>query len=511
MHRAGETRFIFSLIAPVTGEFTTLDLQSPSFQHGGHLTAGTVPEPLGQGKELLAADWNGMNVIFEYMNPQATECAIQDFAMAWANLSTYAAVGNSGYNDALQAITDQVTAAGAIPSLPNGSAIGRIRTNERLFFPSGVSQYNKNENKAATDSWDNSTWELRQYEINAQTHLIEQAPVSNTPVSAANYVTPDISNSSFLNNQSILTNSSRSFNLGTDSNALIADPVRCDALLDWAFHPGNDRRILNERHSMPKMFPGTSTPLLAGSAVLHMDYVHFLNFNWKANTYWRPYSAGTYTSAGNYLRDREIRQKLSINTCQGCHAGETKTVFTHVRPLGYGEEADYMGTTPGYHYNFGSTKLRLDTRFASNDGTSAVRNGASIQTDPNYSKSKADENRYFQKVSAFITGRSYTGKQGFPTFDDDDPMDVDDDKAMSEFNKFVVNDPANMTQFNAAGLPPRAKIIDPALGLEWDQQHGFNELLRRMKDMCTLLNVKCDNTSVTMRVFTIVTYAPNIE
>jgi hypothetical protein len=43
----------------------------------------------------------------------------------------------------------------------------------------------------------------------------------------------------------------------------------------------------------------------------------------------------------------EARHKFSLSTCNGCHAGETNTVFTHVKPAAFGVEASLSGFMTG--------------------------------------------------------------------------------------------------------------------------------------------------------------------
>ncbi|MBJ6762686.1 hypothetical protein JGU66_18120 [Myxococcaceae bacterium JPH2] len=75
----------------------------------------------------------------------------------------------------------------------------------------------------------------------------------------------------------------------------------------------NMSSVLAESHTFPEdLFE--NQPLLAGSALTPFNFV------------W------TVQSVPN-----EARFKLSVNTCNGCHSGETNTVFLHVRPRGEGQ------------------------------------------------------------------------------------------------------------------------------------------------------------------------------
>lgn len=50
--------------------------------------------------------------------------------------------------------------------------------------------------------------------------------------------------------------------------------------------------------------------------------------------FWNP-----TTVTGTRINNDLARHKLSLNTCSGCHAGETKTAFTHVSPTDFGVPA----------------------------------------------------------------------------------------------------------------------------------------------------------------------------
>lgn len=104
-------------------------------------------------------------VIFEFGLP-ADNC---DEIRAWANdfhaLGAFNSFG-SAYKRALEAITNRVTAIGADPTKPNGSAINQIRTNELEFF--------------------GPEWELREFRLNSAVDVFP-APLDETTVAQ----TPD--------------------------------------------------------------------------------------------------------------------------------------------------------------------------------------------------------------------------------------------------------------------------------------------------------------------------------
>jgi hypothetical protein len=77
----------------------------------------------------------------------------------------------------------------------------------------------------------------------------------------------------------------------------------------------NESAILVERHTVSESFDGVA--FLAGSAITPFGF------------FW----------PGEGISNNEARHKLSLNTCNGCHAGETNTTFLHVAPREPGEAA----------------------------------------------------------------------------------------------------------------------------------------------------------------------------
>jgi hypothetical protein len=80
------------------------------------------------------------------------------------------------------------------------------------------------------------------------------------------------------------------------------------------FINANMADVLAERHTVPETFGGARF-LAAGSKVPE-------NFFWRAP-----------------VADLNARHKFSLNTCNGCHAAETGTEFTHISPRAAGRTA----------------------------------------------------------------------------------------------------------------------------------------------------------------------------
>ena len=88
------------------------------------------------------------------------------------------------------------------------------------------------------------------------------------------------------------------------------------------FITANAAQILAETHTVPLQWGVPGQPFLGGSAPMFTQ-----SFFWDG-----PAPAGTSVPT-------ELRHKFSLNTCNGCHAGETATPFTHVFPRAAGQEA----------------------------------------------------------------------------------------------------------------------------------------------------------------------------
>lgn len=234
----GEIRFVFGLV----------DTQSASCVSGN---TGSTRQ---------------MTVIFEYGDVSGACNSVKNRANEWIDLSSMV-LGSPAYNAALQAITDDVTTANAVPAKPNGSALNQLRTNEiALQFP----------------------WQLREFVIDGISGNLESTTIKQTP-------DPD------------------QFRLGS---AVMAD-----------YMEQNVEEILCESHTIPLSFNGA--PFLGSFT----DYGFGTIWNAPANPVGGfPPCHQSNVSLGVPTLKGEVRHKLSLNTCDDCHSGETSTTFTHVSP-----------------------------------------------------------------------------------------------------------------------------------------------------------------------------------
>ncbi len=238
----GEIRFVFGLVDPASPSCTSGNLGSTQ----------------------------AMTVIFEYGDTSSFCTSVKARANEWIDLSSMA-FGTAAFNAALQAITDDVTTANAMPNKPNGSALNQLRTNEiALSFP----------------------WQLREFVIDSGSASLVSATIKQTPDPAL------FRNSSLVTKQFMETN---------------ADAISC------------------ESHVVPDTFAGN--PFLGS----HADY--------GFGTVWTAHPTTTIvpgagfctetTASGTPTLEGTVRHKLSLNTCDDCHSGETQTAFTHVKPQSF--------------------------------------------------------------------------------------------------------------------------------------------------------------------------------
>lgn len=421
MSNTGETRFIYTLVN-LYDEYDDLS--------GSILYAAAGMPPVQQNQGVGAPgflDWQGMNVIFEFGNVQTDLCGALAYAQKWLHLSQLPfAPYSSDFNDYLDtAITSMVIKPNAAAGLgkPNGSAINRIRTNERIFF---------HVPGTTGEAWSEGNWQFRQFELDAS-GKIGQVPLTNTPINTANNPT----------------------NLSPGLAPPTLLPYDQALLLDWMFsNVATRNRILLGNHSMPETYalPGMPLSTLRSPAgMVDWKFPHYWEMSWDPGTvpsatHYTAYASSTTLPNPDSIY-REMRHQVSLNTCQGCHAGETKTLFTQIMPLGYGQPARYWETPSDVN-----TK-NIDTRFGGNSS------GAYDYPAPGP----------YQNVSAFLTGRKY--QHGAYQSDGTlwPPMTL-----LDVYNAYSPN---NGSMYGTLGV-----------------YYSYNDLKRREEDLCRLINNGCDPT-----------------
>jgi len=103
-------------------------------------------------------------VILEFGVPFSGCLNLQAYARQWRQLSALP-IGSPVYNAALQAITQQVVAAGAGAGKVNGSTLNQLRTNENRL----------------DDTGDGLDWELREFRLDAASGGLATVTLAQTP------------------------------------------------------------------------------------------------------------------------------------------------------------------------------------------------------------------------------------------------------------------------------------------------------------------------------------------
>ncbi len=226
-------------------------------------------------------------IIFEYGINKRTCSSVKTFAQEWNNLNSLA-IGTPAYNSALESITNQFLLSGTSPSKPNQNSINQIRTNEIAL---------------------SSPWELREFNLNTAGQL-ELTTVKQEPAVKYN---AKISNAeverlvAFINaNQSDIENNDYTVTADVPFSSTTATPAQ---------------KFLGGKSETS--FPPTGTPPSA--------------HHWN----------GTNSVGSTFIISDEARHVFSLNTCSGCHGGETQTFFTHISPSNFGTEASLSGFLTG--------------------------------------------------------------------------------------------------------------------------------------------------------------------
>lgn len=454
---AGETRFIFTLINPITGKIPINPNQTASQQIDG----------------IGFVDWRGMNVIFEFGNVQTTNCTLKDLAQQWFDLSdpSYSfgtpSVDNT-YKQALQDITDLVTSVNSAPSKTNGSAINRIRTNEKLFATFDTVF-------TSEEAWELQDWEFRQFELDVTTSKLKMVPLTNNPPVTANYA-PNIE----------------------EDYSSISPPITNHQVIDWIYS-GHKFQVKHGNFNLP-------TNLLAGSGIVRREETQYFDLD----PIYLVSKDASYNATTPSLEAKTIRQQLSLNTCVGCHNGETKTRFTHILPIKYGQPAVYWTNTPDGSagrqddnlYPWGGTN-QLQTGGKNKGTTYDLLLGSVLNFDVSTEIHNQD---FFQHVSAFLTGRRRTEyndpNSGTDGWFDDEYDDANNDPGNFELpdsgldGLFYVNDPSNRSDYGDF----------PFL---MDQKWGYNDLARRKQSLCSFLNSNCSGlTFNALRLMAVISEVP---
>ncbi len=229
-----------------------------------------------------------MTVILEYGVPRSGCTSVRDWGRRWWALQGFKP-GTADYNDRLAKLVEEVVVAGADPSKPNGSAINQVRTNEIALA---------------------APWELREFRLG-------QAADPDELIQTTVALTPD---DGF---KPVLLNDDPGLPSFDPNPATVSGHATIDSYV--SAHLG---QLCPPVPVLPQHdFTGPDAALLAASSLSPGDPDKPPPF---AFVFWK------LLGLDNTALTCE-RHTLSINTCNGCHAGETATRnFVHINP----------GTTP---------------------------------------------------------------------------------------------------------------------------------------------------------------------
>ena len=256
--------------------------------------SGYGPSNAGEGRFVfclvLSCQPQPFNVIFEFGVNKTGCAAVQAYGKQWFDLSSLT-LGSPAYNSALQAITDQFTKCGTNPSKPDQSSLDQLRTNEAASI---------------------LPWELREFHVegaSGQQGGMVEVTVKQEPNEIYNGHIPTntAANVDILANY---VNSNQAFFIANDYEIRDSLVINGDTI----------RFLGGVSHTQ---LPPTGTP----PNEHHWD--------------------GTVATGPGFITSDSARFILSLNTCSGCHGGETQTDFRQVIPNGFGTAATLSGFLTG--------------------------------------------------------------------------------------------------------------------------------------------------------------------
>lgn len=281
-----------------------------------------------------------MTIIFEYAIFKPNTCdSLKSWAQQWFNLKD-STLGSSNYNKALQKITDQFTLCGTNPVGPNQSSLDQIRTNDIALSPAP------------------KMWELKEFHIDSTADSLKQTTVAQTP--ADKY----------------------------DSETINSNVQRMVAFVNQ-----NAGNILKAQYTVPAQWQGFGL-LGAASRIFQPPTGNpippFRPLHWDGTD---------STNKATFIKNNNARSDFSLQTCNGCHAGETQTSFTHVDAVFYGTEATLSGFLTGKAGRGGA----IDSDGDSTNGAMAVKDPALRPSATNPSiRTFNDINRRAQDLKTFV-------------------------------------------------------------------------------------------------------------
>ena len=228
----------------------------------------TEPSPWGAGTEGTC-NLKPFTVIFEYGVP-ITGCSnVVQWAQDWTTLNTFGGFTDA-YRTHLASMTQSVVVHGAAPGKGNDNALNQIRTNEIALA---------------------SPWELREFT------LTDENPGAGTD---------------------------------TPSNGLLRSHSVAQTPDDTAHSAFNDPDV--DLYVFDQVLAGVDTTGGNCSAAYTVPHGYngsaFRGGNSQVSpTHWEAVSVDPLV-----FDEVCARHQFSVNTCNGCHSGDTSTSFTHISP-----------------------------------------------------------------------------------------------------------------------------------------------------------------------------------
>lgn len=238
-------------------------------------------------------------LILEYAVPLHSCGEVESWADLWDQLDAYDPTTQDYLDFLVNNIIEPVVSAGADPSRPNESNLKVLRTNEQVFiWPHYLSSFPSDSTR---------DWRMEEWAVDASTHLLANQVLAQTP--GADWVDPDVGQP-------------------------YPHPQDVDGYID-AF----EIDILAGTHQVPLTYSGS---VFASPEVRYGNFGQDPGpYNWIA---WgaHPWRAMSWGSAN--VSSVEARQRFSLATCSGCHAGE---VFEDADGVGQFNDSNWEPSVPG--------------------------------------------------------------------------------------------------------------------------------------------------------------------
>lgn len=241
------------------------------------------------------------SVIFEYVVPFTGCHETKDWANDILNLSRPDLPFNR-YLSQLEKLTEKVVRFGAAPDKPFKNALGQIRTNEIAF---------------------SKVWQMREFILPESGNRLVQTTVKDNP--------RQHDRSLLLIHSSATKQSPSPQNL--NKSGVLYDEIKSNIDL-----------ILRGRYTMPE-FNRSGEPLLGGIATVKSVFHRWDHPHLRSPD------------------ELQARFNISVNSCSGCHTGDTGTQFYHIFPSRPGHAvrySSYLDNSP-HRAKFINGNLKIET------------------------------------------------------------------------------------------------------------------------------------------------------